>query len=229
MNALLEQLEETPARVRLQHPRTGDTELVTIDRTAATGIVRSALYSPEVSALVPLVIDRAAEGDFAPLAALGSVGGGMAESISLGMFLSVVCSEDVPVTRGEPFANTLFRGAMWKDVESVCQWWPHVDVDPAFHEPVESDVPTLLLSGDLDPATPPSWAEEAAATLARSHHVVVPGAGHGTWAQGCMPRLIRRFIEVGDPATVNDSCVEDRRRPPFFVNRAGPVPARTEE
>ena len=42
-----------------------------------------------------------------------------------------------------------------------------------------SDIPTLLLSGQFDPATPPRFADIAAETLSNSYSFVVPMAGHG--------------------------------------------------
>ena len=42
---------------------------------------------------------------------------------------------------------------------------PHGEIPAGLRDPVVSDVPTLLLSGALDPVTPPAWAEETARTL----------------------------------------------------------------
>jgi 2-hydroxy-6-oxonona-2,4-dienedioate hydrolase len=39
-------------------------------------------------------------------------------------------------------------------------------------------VPTLVVSGDRDPITPPRWAREAAALLPRGEHCIVPDATH---------------------------------------------------
>ena len=56
--------------------------------------------------------------------------------------------------------------------------WPggHAPID-AF-APVRSDVPALILSGGLDPVTPPANGEAIAKTLANHKHVVAPGYGH---------------------------------------------------
>jgi pimeloyl-ACP methyl ester carboxylesterase len=55
--------------------------------------------------------------------------------------------------------------------------WPTVSTRPV--SPPTSDVETLLLSGDLDVATPARYAEqELLPRLTRGHHVVVRHAGH---------------------------------------------------
>jgi pimeloyl-ACP methyl ester carboxylesterase len=89
---------------------------------------------------------------------------------------------------------------------------------------VVSDAQSLLLSGNLDPVTPPSWAEEVQRHLPRSRHVVVPGAGHGTTSLGCIPDLIADFLERLDPSALDASCLERLTRPPFFTSLQGPTP-----
>ena len=44
----------------------------------------------------------------------------------------------------------------------ACEFWPEGKVEPAFYEPVTSNMPTLVLSGELDPVTPPVWGEQIA-------------------------------------------------------------------
>jgi pimeloyl-ACP methyl ester carboxylesterase len=86
---------EKPARVSLPHPGRGDTERLELDRSMAVYAIRLLSYSQETAALVPLILRAASQDDLKPLAAqflltTGSVG----ETISDGMALSVICSED---------------------------------------------------------------------------------------------------------------------------------------
>jgi pimeloyl-ACP methyl ester carboxylesterase len=87
-----------------------------------------------------------------------------------------------------------------------------------------SDVPSLLLSGNLDPVTPPSWAEQVAEGLSRSRHVIVPGAGHGTTSLGCVPDLLAEFLESLEPEAIDTNCVQRLARPAFFTSLQGPSP-----
>ena len=59
----------------------------------------------------------------------------------------------------------------------------------------------LLLSGDNDPVTPPAYAERVlAGGLANAKHVVGRHQGHGLVAVGCVPRLLRAFLEKLRPS-----------------------------
>ena len=83
----------------------------------------------------------------------------------------------------------------------ICKLWPRGPVDPDLHTALHSDVPTLLLSGEADPVTPPADAERAARGLARHRHLVLPGEGHGQLATGCVPRLDGGFLDAPRPAS----------------------------
>jgi pimeloyl-ACP methyl ester carboxylesterase len=95
---------------------------------------------------------------------------------------------------------------------AVCPRW---DAEPQaiYGEPVASEIPTLLLSGEFDPATPPFNAELAAATLLNSHLVDVPRAGHGVGVfTACGNRLIERFLDNPD-ATFSTKCFVSETQP----------------
>lgn len=68
-----------------------------------------------------------------------------------------------------------------------------------FRKPVISDVPVLLISGELDGNTPPSNAEEVAKGLSRAAHVRVTGIGHNYWGAYKKSRELRdavsRFLD----------------------------------
>ncbi|MBF5041509.1 alpha/beta hydrolase [Aggregicoccus sp. 17bor-14] len=227
--ALLAGLRRTPAKTRVAHPLTGVEEDVTIPFDAFVGGLRGLLYMSEATALVPLVVDRAEKGDWAPFVAVtAGLQDGFAQGLSLGMFFSVVCSEDAPfiteeaIARegrgtwaGEGFARKLLRG---------CEVWPRGKVPEDYLKPVSSPVPVLLLSGELDPVTPPSWGEEAARHLPHSLHVTVPGVGHNTLVMGCARSLMADFIVKGSVEGLQPRCDPSLGRPPFFTSFAGPTP-----
>ncbi len=88
-----------------------------------------------------------------------------------------------------------------------------------------SDRPVLLLSGENDPVTPPAYAERViAAGLSRARHIVGPAQGHGLASVGCVPRLLREFIESADPAALDPECVGNEPPMPFFLSFQGPAP-----
>jgi hypothetical protein len=85
-------------------------------------------------------------------------------------------------------------------------------------------VPTLVLSGELDPITPPVWGEAITKHLANAKHIVIPGTGHTAGGTGCGMRIIRNFIDKGTTEGLDTSCIANVKRPPFFVTPAGPDP-----
>ena len=86
------------------------------------------------------------------------------EKIFAGMRFSVVCAEDFPLFP-EPAEKRerLLGESMLRAAAIQCAIWPRGDVPADFHEPVVSATPTLLLSGELDPVTPPEYAEQVKA------------------------------------------------------------------
>ncbi|PTL83499.1 alpha/beta hydrolase [Vitiosangium sp. GDMCC 1.1324] len=227
--SLLAQLEKAPAHSRVEHPLTGVPEDVTITHGGFTGVLRGLLYMPEAAALVPLVLDRATQGDWRPLVAIQqSMSGGFSRNLSQGMFFSVVCAEDAPHMPDEAIARetkgTWLGEAGVRNMLKPCAFWPRGELPKDYREPVKSDVPVLLLSGELDPVTPPSWAEDAKRTLTHSLHVVLPGVGHGTSSIGCARALMADFVTRGSVEGLESKCGEGLKRPPFFTSFAGPVP-----
>ena len=224
---LLGKLEKQPAHVRLADPTTGAPVEVDISRSTFARGLHGLLYEPELSSILPLLVDRASRGDFQPFVT-EVVSFDLAGDLSQGLFLSVICSEDAraatPDERARRNAGTFLGDGFAANLAEVCAFWPRGAPSPETAAPVSSEVPVLLLSGELDPVTPPAHAEEALAGLRRGIHVVVPGVGHGVTGRGCLPRLVARFIESAGSEPLDTSCVRQLDRPPFFLSFAGPTP-----
>ncbi|RKH00333.1 alpha/beta hydrolase [Corallococcus sp. CA053C] len=226
---LLAKLDATPAKVRVAHPRTGVPEDFTLTRRVFVSEMFALLYSPDVASLVPLMLDRAAKDDWTPFVALSlGLTDEVARTTSRGMFLAVVCAEDAPffteADAEREAKGTWFGPRMALDVKKACAKWPVADVPKNFRDPVVSDIPTLLLSGELDPVTPPPWGEQAKQTLSHSLHVVVPGLGHNTVGADCARSLMAEVLTRGSVEGLTPDCGKGLRRPPFFTSFAGPVP-----
>ena len=97
----------------------------------------------------------------------------------------------------------------------VCAVWPKGHVDDEDVTSVRSDAPVLLLSGTLDPVTPPIWAEDALRSLPNGRHIVVPGA-HGVGGL-CVGQIVRDFLTAGSAKDLRTSCTQDIRLPQFVV------------
>ena len=146
-------------------------------------------------------------------------------SIYLGLMLSVVCSEDLPRATEQLLAedgDNQFIGARTGDAFiDMCKGWKSAPVSSYWAEPVVSDKPVLLLSGELDPVTPPSWGELAADTLPNSRHLVAPNASHTIASHTCANSLIAEFIETADVSALDGSCLQQQRLKPFVLNQNG--------
>jgi fermentation-respiration switch protein FrsA (DUF1100 family) len=94
-------------------------------------------------------------------------------------------------------------------------------VPAAFYRVPAARAPVLVLSGGLDPVTPPRHGQRVAQALGPlARHVVVPQAGHGVMLQGCMRDAVFRFIDAADDAQalkVQADCAAKAPRPPAFV------------
>lgn len=101
------------------------------------------------------------------------------------MSWSVMCADEVPfvnrpraraIDAAHPEQRHLFlMSAWWFDLFAR---WPTGPVDPAGHTPVHSAIPTLIVTGQYDPPTPPAYGRLAAATLTRGYFTEFPGLGH---------------------------------------------------
>ncbi|MFD2631759.1 alpha/beta hydrolase [Idiomarina piscisalsi] len=201
-------------------------EPITINLTPGrfSSIVRMALYHPNTRQLLPYAIHSASEKNYK--AVLGLMGGTMSQSsIYLGLMLSVVCSEDLPRATEQLLAedgDNQFIGARTGDAFiDMCRGWKSVSVPSYWSEPVVSDKPVLLLSGELDPVTPPSWGELASETLPNSVHLVAPNASHTIASHTCANNLIAEFIETADVSALDGSCLQEQRLKPFVLNQNG--------
>jgi pimeloyl-ACP methyl ester carboxylesterase len=219
---ILNRLAAAPEAFRLRHPRTGQMVTAVIDRPLVTQLVRQVLYQRTLSILLPLAIEQAYAGDYQTLMTLGYQFYEESDSMSVGMMASVLCAEDMTRPVIDAADGRYFSQTSDDFLKEVCQFWPTQKVSDDYFEPVSSDVPTLLLSGELDPVTPPKYAEQALLTLAQARHLVVPGVGHNAVFIGCVPDLLKRFITGLVPDALDVSCLADIRRPPFFTSSAGP-------
>jgi pimeloyl-ACP methyl ester carboxylesterase len=228
--ALGDDLRQNPPTLTLPHPTTGQQETLTLSYAHLAVAIRLLSYGPETAALIPLLISEAQNiGNYLPLASQAlRITSQLSEALSYGMHNAVVCTEDVPSYRFDPaeraagLANTYLGGDQLRSLVAICSRWPAGVIDPEFHEPLATDIPTLLLSGEFDPITPPANAEQTLKTLSNARHLIAPGQGHGVVMRGCLPGLLAKFVESRDPGALDASCVDRLGPEPFFIDLMGP-------
>lgn len=214
--------------IALVDPRTGErrTQRVTFDHVI--GALQPLTYSPELSALLPQIVERANADDFGPLyAGVMLVTSNLAEQMNNALHYSVTCAEDVPRVSPADVERSL-AGVRSKALAlralAVCDIWPRGTSPADATRPVESDVPVLILSGALDPVTPPANGAEVAKSLSASRHIVAQGYGHIVSPHACAPRLIAAFVDNPSVASLPAACIdhfERSTRPPLWPDRLG--------
>jgi pimeloyl-ACP methyl ester carboxylesterase len=174
---------------------------------------------------LPALITGAAEGDWQPLADyyLRRSGWVSEEGGNAGMHFSVLCAEDIARLDRETIeretAGTFLGDYLVGGYADVCDVWPHARLDPSFWEPVASDVPALLFSGNRDPVTPPAGGDAVAAHLTNSLHIVLAGAGHDL-SDPCVMTIERQFVESGSVEGLDTSCLSERPPTEFVLREA---------
>ncbi|MEO1576727.1 MAG: alpha/beta hydrolase, partial [Pseudomonadota bacterium] len=220
VQSVVEELEASPRTVAV------DGQPVNVNVDAFVNGLRNALYGRASTAWVPYAIHEFAGGNAAPWAAMADAAGGIMDGISFGTLMSVMCGEEEPrlLARGQQPTPTPFNDmdlGFWHD---ACAVWPAAEPPPELDAPVSSDVPALLLSGALDPVTPPQYGEIAAQTLSNARHVIAPFNAHITTHHGCAPQIFGEFLDTLDPEGLDVSCMEDIGEAPFLLGPAGPTP-----
>ena len=226
-------LDSTLARIRanlararpitVADPRTGAQRMFTPSFDTVIGALQGLVYAPESASLIPALLARAEAGDYAPLiAAAMLLNDDVAKTVNLALHFAVSCAEDAPRINAAETNRMLARlraPELARRDLAACDGWPRPPVPVDFYAPVVSDKPVLILSGGLDPVTPPAAGEEVATTLSHSRHIVAAGYGHIVSPHACAPRLIEKFVEDAGFATLPSSCLDHfsaSARPPLY-------------
>jgi pimeloyl-ACP methyl ester carboxylesterase len=214
----------------IDDPDSGLPLKIEFSRSMLNASLRFLSYNATQASLLPTLIHRAAQGSLAPLAVQTVMTARQVSGqLAIGMQNTVICSEDAPFFGAadidrSAIAHT-YQGTDQLDaVSEICKVWPHGAVDADLHSPLRSAIPTLLLSGEADPVTPPTNAARLARGLTHHRHLILSGEGHGQVATGCVPKLMAEFLATAAPEKLDASCLERHMSAPFFVNMTGPAP-----
>ena len=162
---------------------------------------------------MPLLVHRAARGDWTTF---GRVVAGTAinafHAPATGTYLAVTCSESVPFINDNEIARetggTFMGDYRIRVHRQACREWPRGEIPAVYFEPVKSPVPVLMLSGELDGATPAQLGADASRSLSNSRQILLRNSAHG-YASDCVKGIIAQFIakgsaqELESPAPIN--------------------------
>ena len=217
---VVERLGKSPAHFEVKsHP-------VTLSREMFLSKLRALLYIPQFVSAFPLIVHSAYQDNWSPYGnTMMTLSGALEGVVARGASFAAICAEDIPglteavIKRG--VEGTYLGDSQVRRYQKYCQaWGPTVGVSKDFYAPVRSKVPTLLISGVLDPATPPETAQQAARDLVNSRLIAVKQGTHGTGSP-CIDGLIAEFVKQGSTAGLDASCADQIHLPPFLTKVAG--------
>jgi TAP-like protein len=168
------------------------------------------LYVTEIIPYLPAIIYQVAGGDYSSTERLLNILM-FDNTYADGMGNSVICAEDADYTDADYDTTGLYpqiaATAKNGDVRDMCAIWNVAPLGSYVDNPVVSDIPTLVMSGEMDPITPPSFGEEAAKSLSQGYAYTFPGIGHGVIGGGeCPQSMMLAFLE-NPSQRPDDSCM----------------------
>jgi pimeloyl-ACP methyl ester carboxylesterase len=224
-DGLVAKLDGGPLKLNLPDPRTARQVDVTMTSERLLDTVRNMLYSPADSRRLPFLVHSASEGHWQPFVARRNLAADFSPDGAPAtlLHLAVICAEDMPrftpalaAADASPLTRTL-----GERLRGLCRTMnvPAVPDTPA----TRIAAPALLLSGALDPVTPPRRAQDAARFMDHAQLLTAPNVGHGVSQLGCAPRLLRAFLDQ-PTAKVDGACLDEIPAPTFQLGSAGPQP-----
>ncbi|MBB6096401.1 pimeloyl-ACP methyl ester carboxylesterase [Povalibacter uvarum] len=184
--------------------------------------LRTLMYSPGGARRVPFVVNRAAQGDLQPFleATRPTQGPHFAE----GLYLSMTCAEtfaaidtSAAITASAP---TRFGAYRLRRQQEACREWAPARKDPDAFTTPSFDGPVLMISGRLDPVSPPDWAESMTKIYRNSRHFVIHEGAHIVDGLSnldtCFDPLVLAFLEQ-PTANIDASCLRNMKAPVWRV------------
>jgi len=191
----------------------GKTEGLKLSRGAVVTTLRSLLQSTSTIAQIPKLVHEAHEENYGGLIkSIVTVRDGFSTGVSVGVFLAVVRSEDLPFTKPSDVkrlaSGTFMEDYYYQQIRSASSFLPRANVSRDYKSPVKSAVPVLMISGYLDPATPPDNGEEVAVALTNRKHIVVRYGSHSYSSLApCIDQIMSAFIAAGSVENLDTGCV----------------------
>jgi len=192
-------------------------------RDVFTEKLRSLMYAPGPARRLPFIVRAAAQGNLKPFFEATKPGG--PSPWYLGTYLSITCAEGMAqfgyAAAAAKARRTRFDDYRLRRQRDACANWPIAKVSRDFLRLPRTEAAVLMISGGLDPVTPPAWAAQVARALPNGRQVTIAAMGHifdGLSAvDTCFDPMLLRFYDSGDAKSVDASCVAQMTAPPFKV------------
>ncbi len=223
LNTVLQLARDASPMVRFRNAVSGEWQNERLSEDRLVTLVRLFAYAPVLAAMLPMTLHDAAHDNPESLMALSQmIGSQLSEQIMHGMQLSVMCTEDAQsLTANANDVDTLLGTALVDFLKAQCAVWPRGELPDAFHKPLHSDLPILILAGEFDPVTPVRYGEQIVKGLDNGRLLVLSGQGHNVIPAGCMPKLMARFIDSADAKALDSTCLDALPYAPPFTGYYG--------
>ena len=223
---VIQRLDASPVKLNIAHPRLGSQTYLALSSGKFISYLRMQLYSMQTRTLVPLAIHQAYLENYKPLIGMiARMEGGL--GMYLGLTFNIVCNEDMPRITEQMFKadadNNFGSDNSHKAWLAACPLWPKYQPSDEFYQPVTANIPTLILSGNLDPVTPPSNGDKSAATIPNSHHIVSKNNAHIVASTSCGVNIINEFLDTLDPKKLDESCLSELADETFMISINGSI------
>jgi pimeloyl-ACP methyl ester carboxylesterase len=222
----VEVLDAEPLRIR-GGARSGLPDPIVFDGLLFAQMLYLVMNVEPLLPFVPVLVREVERRNTALVLILAKRLGGGITQLDRALHLAVECYESAPFNGLEARPGTHGPGLNMLDrVDFVggtsalesCDAWHRFRASPEAAEPVHSEIPTLIVTGEFDPATHRSYGPMAALALTHSHVVDIRGAAHGAASMHpCTHALMTAFFH--DPThPVDDSCVTEMEAVRFVTD-----------
>jgi pimeloyl-ACP methyl ester carboxylesterase len=178
---VLADLSRAPESVAIIDPKAGGGLTIVLGKFDVQLVLAQALGDPRALAGLPQAFRQMVAGNYRTMGQLAFASRssmGIQSAMKQAMDLSSGASEHRRRLIQNEAKTALLGNAMNFPGMDLATAWQVAPLPAAFRTPVRSSIPVLIVVGDLDVRTPVANAEEIAATLTRSHIVVVENAAH---------------------------------------------------
>lgn len=180
-------------------------------------VIRNTLYAQDRYVQLPKMIHLAVNGDRTLFAEHAMRVAENSRFLVAGMFAAVSCTDELPrldVARAREASRGTVLGTYRIDVQlQACRIFPRGELDPLASRPLHVNVPTLIMSGEIDPVTGPRFGAEMAKMLPNAKQVVMPYLSHAMGTP-CAARILNDFVKAGS-IDIDTSCAAQTPRPAF--------------
>ena len=222
---LVSDLNSKPITFYATDPQISQPVAVQLTGDNLARVLFQALYDTQLIPQLPEMLFHMHNQDYTQLSRLYSDLGFGDSTMSLGLFYSVECGEDMAYTTPQALAASVqvlapeLRPGMLASLQreyQACQVWGVTPVPTVQKEPVTSSIPTLIMEGEYDPVTPPSNGMQASQTLSRSFFFLFPGVTHGVKSPNPCPHDIE-YAFLDHPIEKPDASCISSMSEPFFT------------